>query len=258
MQPLVSIVVPSYNYNKLTGMLIETVKSQTYLNWQLIIVDDHSHDDTPAILRKYEAVDSRIEIVLKDANEGMAKTLNDGFAKAGGEYVVGMNADDQLAESTALEKLVAFLENHPQVGLVYTDNVVIDAAGKRIEVFRKKTGNADDLLKQNFIATWSCMWRDSVFQRIGRRVEFDMCCDWDLWLKLADHCEIAHLQEPLFAWYRHDSSLYFRERSKGKVDEAQCELNARRRRGLRPWSAESLRLTRQLMRARVDLWRERR
>jgi predicted O-methyltransferase YrrM len=225
------------------------------VNWQLVIVDDYSTDNTVSILEKYVGVDDRIQIVFKKKNEGMAKTLNDGFKRARGVYVVGMNADDSLAEPSAIERLASFLEQNPNIGLVYTDNCVTDRQGNKIEVFRKVTGTGDDLLGGNFIATWSCMWRDSVFQRIGRRVEFDMCCDWDLWLKLSEHCEIAHLQEPLFGWYRHDDSLYFRHRSKGIVDELKCTLNARRRRGVDRWTPENLRLANHLYRARAALWR---
>src|SRR5207237_2839986 len=119
---------------------------------------------------------------------------------------------------------------------------------------RKPTRDGDDLLAVNFIGTWSCMWRDSVFQKINRRVEFDMCCDWDLWLKLSEHCEIAHLQEPIFGWYRHDDSLYFRDRPKGSVDELQCALNAHRRRNGDRWSSATLRLAVRLYKAKVFLW----
>lgn len=254
MPPLVSIVVPSYNYNRLTELLIKSVMNQTYNNWQCVIVDDCSTDDTPDILRKYCGIDNRLEIIFNHKNLGMAKTLNKGFIRARGEYIIGMNADDCLAESDALSKLVSFMDANPDIGLVYTDNWVIDKEGNKIEIFRKVTSDGDALMTSDFIATWSCMWRDSVFQKINRRVEFDMCCDWDLWLKLTEHCKIAHLPEPLFGWYKHSDSLYFRRRREGVLHELQCLLNARRRRGVSNLTIDGLILVVRLYKARRDLW----
>jgi len=259
MEPLVSIVVPSYNYNRLTERLIQSVMAQTYRNWQCVIVDDYSTDDTPSILKKYQGADSRLEIIFNSQNKGMAKTLNEGFARARGEYIVGMNADDCLAEADALSKLVSFMDTHPDIGLVYADNWLIDKDGNRIEIFRKPTIEGDALLTGNFIVTWSCMWRDSVFQKVGRRVEFDMCCDWDLWLKLSEHCKIAHLPEPLFGWYRHSDSLYFRARRQGKgaVQDRRCLLNARRRRGISNSNLEGLNIFTLPYRIRIGFWLQR-
>src|SRR5207237_9871195 len=115
-EPLVSIVVPSYNYNRLTEGLIKSVQLQTYRNWQLVVVDDCSTDDTVSILKESIGVDDRIQIILKSKNEGRVKTLNQGFKQACGEYMVGMNADDRLADPCAIEKLVSYLERNPTIG----------------------------------------------------------------------------------------------------------------------------------------------
>lgn len=254
LQARVSIVVPSYNYHNLTVYLIKSVLNQTFADWELIIVDDCSTDNTPSLLERFCEIDQRIRIIFKRINEGMVNALNDGFRQAHGELIIGMNADDCLTEPTALAKLVKFLDEHPDVGLVYTDNWVTDESGNKIEVFRKQTRVSDDLIKGNPIVTWSCIWRDSIFRKIGRQVEFDMCCDYDLWLKLSEHSRIAHLQEPLFGWYRHNDSLYFRNRPEGSVQELQCLLNARVRRRISGWNREGFCLAVRFKSAKAKLW----
>jgi teichuronic acid biosynthesis glycosyltransferase TuaG len=253
--PRISIIVPSFNYQKLTECLILSVLHQSYDNWQLIIIDDYSTDDTIDILKKYLNYDTRIDIQFNNKNRGMVKCLNQGFQKANGEFIISLNADDNLADKKTLEIMVDFFLQNKPIGLVYTDVWVNDENCQKIEIIRKPSYKQNNLINGNFIATWCCMWRDSIFTKVNRNVRFDMCCDWDLWLRLEEQTNIAHIPEPLFGWYRHNTSLYHRKRDEGRIQEIKCKLDAMNRRGYFYLSRQNIPLVYQYFRAIFNLYK---
>lgn len=130
--PLVSVIVPAYNYARFIADTLASVQAQSYQQWECIVVDDGSTDGTGAVVRRIAESDLRITYVSQ-INKGLAAARNAGINCSKGEYLHFLDADD-LLEDRKLERQVQFLELHPEVDIVFSD----------ARYFR--TGNADERL----------------------------------------------------------------------------------------------------------------
>ncbi|HEY0077452.1 MAG TPA: glycosyltransferase family A protein [Pyrinomonadaceae bacterium] len=115
--PLVSVIVPAYNYGRYLGQTLESLRRQTYSHWECIVVDDGSTDDTPQVVASYAEKDARIKY-YRQANQGLAASRNRGIKECGGEYVQFLDSDD-LLEERKLELHVEHLERHTETSIVY-------------------------------------------------------------------------------------------------------------------------------------------
>jgi glycosyltransferase involved in cell wall biosynthesis len=117
--PLVTVIIPTYNYAHLIDQTLESVLVQTYMNWECYVVDDGSTDDTRTVVIRYAEKDDRIKY-LRQNNLRAGTARNNGIRNSRGKYLQFLDADD-LIESTKLERQVAYLEEHPEVDIVYGD-----------------------------------------------------------------------------------------------------------------------------------------
>lgn len=117
--PLVSIIIPAYNAEKFIGQTIESVLKQTYSNWELIIVNDGSKDNTQKIIERYSLGDKRISSIIK-SNTGVSDTRNKGIEKAKGEFIALLDADDVWLPAN-LEKKITVLEKNEAIDFVYSN-----------------------------------------------------------------------------------------------------------------------------------------
>jgi glycosyltransferase involved in cell wall biosynthesis len=118
-QPLISVIIPCYNYGAYIRDAIDSIRAQTYQNWEMLLVDDGSKDNTAAIAQEYVAQDARISYHYQ-ANQGLSAARNTGLGLAKGEYVQLLDADDYIAP----EKLALHLQTllaQPQAALVFGD-----------------------------------------------------------------------------------------------------------------------------------------
>ena len=115
--PLVSVIVPAYNYGHVIGQTLEAVLAQTYRRLECIVIDDGSADDTREVVERYAAADARVRYVLQ-RNAGVSAARNNGLAQSRGDYVQFLDADD-LLEPRKVELHVEYLEAHPEVDVVY-------------------------------------------------------------------------------------------------------------------------------------------
>lgn len=127
--PLISIVLPTYNGSKYIRESVESCLSQTYKDFELIIVNDCSTDDTPAILEEYAKRDTRIKLIHNNSNKKLPLSLNTGFDVAKGKYHT-WTSDDNYYAPGALQTLIELLEKDPDTGFIYTDYTLIDDTGK--------------------------------------------------------------------------------------------------------------------------------
>jgi glycosyltransferase involved in cell wall biosynthesis len=194
--PLVTIIVPAYNYAHFVGQTLADLKAQTYANWECLVVDDGSTDDTRgAVLRCAEA-DARIRYLAQE-NQGPAAARNRGLAHARGRYVQFLDADD-LLETRKIEAHVRFLEAHPEVDIVYGDMRYfrteapaerrhsmeeIDrpwmpgVSGTGVEVLRL-------LVRRNILVINSPLLRKRVIDEIGQfDNDLNPVEDWDYWIR---------------------------------------------------------------------------
>ena len=127
MQDKVSIITPSWNSEKYINKTIESVQKQTYMNWEMIIVDDCSSDRTVEIVEKISKEDPRVRIIRQDVNGGAAKARNRSLNEATGRYIAYLDADD-IWKPSKLEKQVKFMKAH-NCGFSCASYEVIDDEG---------------------------------------------------------------------------------------------------------------------------------
>lgn len=148
-QPLVSIVMPSFNSEKYIQAAIDSVTSQTYNNWELLVVDDGSNDNTSKIVMDYCENDTRIKLFKFYTNKGTAKARNVGVANSSGKYVAFLDSDD-IWSPKKLQKQIAFMENN-SYDFTCTNYSKIDRCGKFLNkvIYARKQSDYSDILKKN-------------------------------------------------------------------------------------------------------------
>ena len=200
MSSLVSIITPSYNSLKFIVQAIESVLSQTYQNWEMIIIDDCSPDNSNEIIEKYTKKDSRIKLIKLEQNSGPAVARNKGIEFTKGKYIAFLDSDDiWLPEK--LEKQVQFMKDNYAL-LCYSSYLIIDENSEEVGKFDipKTKVSYKELLKTCIIGNLTAMY-DA--EKIGKFYMEDVGHeDYTLWLKILKKIDYAHgIEEPL-AKYR--------------------------------------------------------
>jgi glycosyltransferase involved in cell wall biosynthesis len=191
----VSVVIPCYNQAQFLSEAIESVLSQSYDEFEVIVVDDGSKDDTKEVASAYFAEDPRVRLITQQ-NRGLAGARNRGLAEAVGEYVVFLDSDDRLL-GEALEVGVRELGAHPECAFVSGHYRPIGAEGDAYAVPRQASIDEDHylaLLRDNYISMpASVMYRRWVFEEVGGfDGSVDAAADWDLYLRIARRFPIFH------------------------------------------------------------------
>ncbi|MBI2547967.1 glycosyltransferase [Candidatus Woesearchaeota archaeon] len=201
----ITVYIASYNYGKFLETAIKSVLKQTIQDFELIIFDDGSTDNTKSILGKYEN-HPKIKIIYQQ-NQGLPKTSNKALQMSTGEYIIRLDADDYFDENIIL-LLSHVLDTKPDVALVYPDYYEINEEGEIIGIVRrKKIGEEAKLL--DLPAHGACtMIRKKVLLQIGGYCEDIGCQDgYDLWLKLTKKFKPYNVNIPLFYYRKHHQSL---------------------------------------------------
>jgi glycosyltransferase involved in cell wall biosynthesis len=192
---------------------IESLRSQTVEDIEIVVVDDGSDDDTPSDLQDVSARDDRI-VVIRQGRLGLAAALNRGLCEARAEFVARLDADD-LAEPDRLRSQFEFLKNHPEVGLLGSWARKIDEAGIPGRLFRPPTTPAlihKVLQRANPMIHSSVMMRLELVKRLGGyRKAFEGAEDYDLWLRISELSQIANIPRPLISYRWHNKSVTSRK-----------------------------------------------
>lgn len=191
MNPIVSIILPTYNRSNYLERAIKSVLDQSFQEWELIIVDDASTDDTFKVLKKWQEKDGRIKVLRNKKNNysanGISKNLNDGIHIAKGKYIARLDDDDYWCHKDKLKMQVDFLENNPEYVIVGGGMIVVDGLGKEKFRYLKKESDRDirasALLSSPFSHT-TVMFLKSVAEKVGFYGDNKLVEDWTLWLKL--------------------------------------------------------------------------
>lgn len=199
-----------YNGQAYLKDAIESVFRQSFQDYEYLVVDDGSTDNTPDILKKYQEIDFRIKIIHK-ANTGLADSLNTGLSAAGGEWVARLDADD-IAEPDRLERQFAFVRRYSQTVLVGGAALEIDAEGRPLRV--KTYPGEHQALVQNLECLKAFFPHSASFFRLqavrdigGYNKRFIRSQDYDLWLRLCRRGQIACLKDVVVRLRRHPVSL---------------------------------------------------
>lgn len=205
--PKVTVIIATYNAIAYLPSNVDSVIKQTFTDFEVLIVDDGSTDETVEWVSKL--VDPRVRLISQ-ANQGVAVARNQGIASAQGEYVAFLDADD-LWEPTKLEKQVKCLEENPQVGLVNTSIVNIDEQGKPLGAVNASDVEGNVLkyiVEENLILCGSApMVRRSCLEAVqGFDQKLMSAEDWELWIRLAARYDFAVIKEPLVLYRQHLNS----------------------------------------------------
>lgn len=206
--PLVSIVMPTYNRAHMVGQAIDAVVAQTYTNWELILVNDGSKDNTRQIIDGYAASDPRIRCIHKD-NEGIPDTVNRGWREARGGYAT-WTSDDNYYHADAIQTMVELMEAHPDVGMCYTDVNDVDADGKLLRLVDTGPPERLDPARDDCCCgVRGCLLlRRDVIRRVG---EWDRrwvrCHDFDYYIRIYRQFKVAHIPKSVYDYMCHDASM---------------------------------------------------
>ena len=204
--PKVSVLMPVYNGEHYLREAVESILDQTFTDFEFIIVDDGSTDNTWQILQSYAASEPRIVLVRNETNVRVARSLNKGLGLARGEYIARMDADD-VSLPERLAKQVAFLDESPDVGVVGCAIHVIDADGSPMRIVRYPTMHALLLWSLCFstpIAHPTVVFRRAVVERVGGYDDALLANqDRDLWQRLSSVTHFANLPDVylLYRWH---------------------------------------------------------
>ncbi len=194
---LVSIVLPTFNRRNFLERALESVVSQTFKDWELLVVDDGSDDESWKTLETFP--DSRI-YYLYQRNLGVSRARNTGIQLSRFPWICFLDSDDHW-EPTKLERQLEVLGRHPQYRVIYTDETWI-RKGRRVnpkKVHRKHHGWIyDRCLPLCIISPSSVLLDRSVFQQVGLfDTNFPVCEDYEMWLRISSRYPIFYLEEPL-------------------------------------------------------------
>ncbi|OWK43217.1 glycosyltransferase family 2 protein [Fimbriiglobus ruber] len=197
--PAVSVAMAAKNYARFLPAAIGSVLAQTWGDWELVVVDDGSTDDTPRVIRPYLA-DPRIKYVRSDRlGQARAKSL---AARLGrGPIVAFLDADD-VWFPTKLEKQLAILRAQPDVGVCFCRRSLIDEDGRPLPALPAppipRGRVLTDIFLRNFVCFSSTLVRREVLDRVGLfDLEWELSIDYDLWLRAARHYEFDYVDEEL-------------------------------------------------------------
>lgn len=215
---LVSIIISCYNAQDFISETINSLLHQVYRNFEIIIVDDGSTDETCSILQRLSQQDERIRIIPTQ-HIGASAAKNIGLAQCRGEYIAISDADD-LSYCRRLQAQVEYLNLHPQIGLIGTNYDYINAKGEIYNSFDysqiRQQGNFSDYLKQelyqcrNPFLHSSVMFRKSLLTQVsGYDESFRAALDYDFILRISEFTEIDIFPEFLAAWRKHDTQITF-------------------------------------------------
>lgn len=202
--PLVSIIMPTFNRAKYLEDSISKILLQTYKNIELIIIDDCSVDETQIVLSNLKIIDSRIKIIQTGKNIGLIKSLNLALGLAKGKYIARADDDDAWINKNKLKEQINFLEENTEYVIIGTGTIVINE--KKEEIFRYRQPNSDKSIRAKmlfgnpFIHS-TVVFRKSILEKTGLYDEnLSDAEDWDLWMRMGMYGKLYNF--PTYDTYR--------------------------------------------------------
>ena len=221
MNPKVTVIIPTYQHADVVDDAIESVLNQTYHDFELIIVDDGSIDNTQEVLKKYS--DNKKVTVIKKKNAGVSAARNTGIAKSNGSYIAFLDADD-IWTSEKLAIQVPLLQENLNLGLVYSNVNFFGHNGAfpstLFQINPPKRGYVIcDIFAQNCIPMPTSIVRRETFDDVGFfDKNLSTCADYDMWLRIARKWAIDYVDKPL-AYYRFSENQMHKDRERWLIEK---------------------------------------
>ena len=215
-KPKVSFVVPCYKLAHLLPECVNSILAQTYEDFEVLIMDDCSPDNTPEVARSFQ--DPRVQHIRNQPNLGHLRNYNKGIGLARGEYVWLISADDRLRSSQVLEKYVRLLEANPRIGYVFcpavglqdhTETGIVDYSliGSEDKVFDGRK-LLEKLVMENFVIAASGLSRRECYEKVSMfPLDMPWAGDWYLWCVFALHYDVGYFAEPMVNYRQHELSM---------------------------------------------------
>ena len=201
----ITVYIPAHNYGRYVEKAIQSVLSQTIDDWEIIVINDGSTDNTSEVLKKYET-HPKIRII-EQVKRGLNVSNNIALRLSNAEYIMRLDADDYLDEN-ALLVLSSTLDAKPEAGLVYPDYYLIDEEGEIIEVMRrKKIGEEVELLDIPALGACTMFRRENLLELGGYAEDFSCQDGYELWLRFLQSFKPYNVNVPLFYYRQHLNNL---------------------------------------------------
>lgn len=196
-KPLLSILMATHNDSGYINQSIESVRAQTFTDWEFIIVNDASTDNTEKLISQYLSNDNRFRYIKNSKNLGVTKSLNKGLAVAKGKFIAKLDGDDYWSDRSKLEQQVNFMMKNPDYGIVGCFAFAVDQTGKKlyeIQYPHEDTAIRKIILMHNCFLHSSVVLRKSLLNKIGTYTNrYKFAIDYDLFLrigKISKFCNI--------------------------------------------------------------------
>ncbi|MGD2087935.1 MAG: glycosyltransferase [Candidatus Aminicenantes bacterium] len=200
-EPEVTVLMAVHNDSRYIGKALRSILDQTFKNFEFLIIDDGSTDDSIEIIKGCN--DPRIRLIFNGENMGLTRTLNRGLSLARARYIARMDADD-ISLPTRLQEQVDFFRKNPSYGLVGTNYRNIDEQGRRINEMKLPSTNREIkkvLLETNQFAHASVMFTAKAIEAVGPYREFfTYSQDYDLFLRISEKFDVYNLPAVLVEW----------------------------------------------------------
>lgn len=232
--PLVSVLMPVYNAQEYLGSALQSILEQSFKDFEFLIMDDGSVDESSRILKYYSARDLRIK-VIKQKNQGITNSLNSLIKLALGEFIARMDADD-IAYPERLEKQIQYLQEHPDVGVVgcWTQIMMAENRIHLCQCFPDDNNRISEFLDagHNPFVHPSVMMRRQVLNLVSPPYRFRNSQDFDLWLRLLGRTNFGMVEELLMVHRKHSEqvSMYYGEKGR-KIIKLIRRLHSQRKNG---------------------------
>lgn len=210
MNPKISVLMGIYNCADTLEQAVRSIQNQTYTNWELILCDDGSSDDTYAVALELTEADSRIVLMKNEKNLGLNVTLNKCLSAATGAYIARMDGDDDCVPER-FEKQVAFLESHSEYHITSCPMKLFDETGEWGQTKIPEHPTPEDVVCGTPISHAPVMLRKSCLDAVGGYTEDPRMLrveDVNLWIKLyAAGYRCYNIQEPLYRMRNDQNAL---------------------------------------------------
>lgn len=214
-KPRISVIMSVYNGERYLREAIDSILNQTFKDFEFIIVDDGSTDNSLSIIQSYR--DKRLKLIKNEKNIGLTKSLNNALKTAGGEFIARQDADD-ISLPDRLEEQIRFLVQHPDVALLGTGVFAINEEGKLLRRETPLSNPVKKLWQHNQFVHGSVTLKKKVIDELGPYHElFRYSQDYELWLRIAKSYQVANLTQPLYKKRSYNESVQATKRKEGAL-----------------------------------------
>ena len=217
-QPLLTIAITNYNYGRFLGRTIESVLAQTFTDFELLLIDNASTDDSVEVMKRFAERDDRIRIIVHERNEGALASLRESCEAARGRYRLLVDADDWILERDAVASQVELLESHPDMAFAYSALTMVDSNGRVIHTShpypddRVMSGAEalEGILTFNLNDSGTMIRLSAYRSTAGYSEDHAHVADMDLAVRLCETGSVGYQDRQLYAFRQHGENLHRR------------------------------------------------